>query len=54
MGTLLLALSLIAVAWLLAWTVIAERTMGKDAHAWPFGYMTTEEYLRRHKIKHGE
>lgn len=51
MGTLLLGLSLAAVAWLLVWTVIAERTAGRDAHLWPFGYMTTDEYRRRHANK---
>lgn len=51
MGTLLLALCLTAVAWLLVWTVIAERTRGRDTHAWPFGYMTTDEYRRRYQDK---
>ena len=48
MGTLLLTLCLAAVAWLLLWMVIAERTHGKSVQAWPFGYMADDDPRRRH------
>jgi hypothetical protein len=51
MGTLLLILTLAAVAWLMLWTLSAEQSEHRTAHVWPFGYMTTDEYRRRYLDK---
>jgi hypothetical protein len=43
---LLLVFALVAIGWLIYWTIKAENTGGASAGEWPFGYRMPEQNER--------